>query len=474
LDGNMKKRENISSKKAYVKRIDIVILSTVFLMLIFLLIGLWAGSNSYKSKRLAMIQDTMDVLADNQRVQFENYINKNIEILQGLVTFPEIYKMDIKKQYDFIKGRSQKLGFHHIFVMNTEGIGFYVETGEHKDQKAEPFFQNIMENDIYVTEPFYGDESPIMTICVSIYDKSDNKVGVLCGAIELEQIAVLFSENRMIQSGKSFLVNREGHYMTAEDMQKVQEQVSVYEETNSDFDLIQKAFDEKKDQSGRIIQNGAEYQANVSYLENYDWVIVQCIETDEIFKDIRYIDFWKYISLAIVVIISLCVTRIVIYWHKSERRSETDVLTGCRSRASMEKLLEWLEKEKQYDVTIIYMDLNKFKQINDTYGHDKGDDILCIFSAVLMEVFGEYGYVGRIGGDEFIVVLLNTPEQYVAQMCELVEERLKEKSKELEFAQIISTSFGFATRTKGSRESLDDIISKADEKMYQNKQERRS
>lgn len=257
-------------------------------------------------------------------------------------------------------------------------------------------------------------------------------------------------------------------------MQQVYEKLSIYDKQNSDYSLVQAAFDEKTNQSGIIIQSGTEYQAYVAYLENYDWVILHCIETEEIFEDLGYIDFWKYASLVIVIIILLCVIRIAVYWYKSEKKGETDALTGCRNRASMEKLLEWLDKEKQNDVTIIYLDLNKFKEVNDTYGHDKGDAILCIFSAVLMEVFGEFGFVGRLGGDEFVVVLQNTPEEYVIQMCNQVEERLKEKSKDLEFGHIISTSYGYATRKKGSKESLDHVITKADEKMYRNKKDRRT
>ena len=58
---NTKKRKQISSKKTYITKIDIAILSIVFVMLVVLLIGLWAGTDEYKSKQLLMIQDTMEV-----------------------------------------------------------------------------------------------------------------------------------------------------------------------------------------------------------------------------------------------------------------------------------------------------------------------------------------------------------------------------------------------------------------------------
>lgn len=467
---NTKKKKQISSKKTYIKPFDIALLSMVFAMLIVLIIGLWVGTNDYKSKQIMTTQDTMDILGDNLRIQFENYIAQKVDTLQGFTTFPDIYEMDRERQSYFIKGRSQELGFHHLFVMSADGYGFYIESNERKYQKDEPFFKNVMENEVFVTEPFYGQDATTLTVCVSIYDETHTKVGSLCGAFELKELQDMFEQNRMIQNGKCYLVNRQGRYIAMENMQEVYEKMSIFTKDNSDFSLVRTCFYDKADQQGKIMQEGIEYQANVSYLQTYNWAIIQCIETEEIFKDLRYIDFWKYASLVIVAFIILGLSRITIYWHNSERRSETDVLTGCRSRASMEKLLGWLNKEKQCDVTIIYFDLNNFKQLNDTYGHDKGDDILCIFSSVLMEVFGESNYVGRLGGDEFIVVLQNTPEDNILQMCDQVATRLKDESKDLEFGHIVSTAYGYATRKRGSNESLDNIITKADEKMYKNKQ----
>lgn len=466
-----KKAKQLSNKKTYIKTIDIALLSMIFTLLIALIIGMWVGTTNYKSKQLLTAQDTMDILADNLRMQFENYITQKADTLKGFTSFPEIYEMDREKQRAFIKGRSQELGFHHLFIMSADGHGFYIETDEVKYQKDEPFFKDVMENEIFVTEPFYGADATTLTVCVSIYNKSNEKVGALCGALELKELQDMFEQNRMIQNGKSFLVNRQGRYIAVENMQEIYEKMSIYNKDNSDFSLVRACFNHKADQQGKIIQEGVEYLSNVSYLQSYNWAIVQCIETDTIFEDIRYIDFWKYGSLLMVACIFLGLIRITIYWHKSERRSETDALTGCRSRASMEKLLKILNKETENDVTIIYFDLNHFKQLNDTYGHDKGDSILCIFSKVLMDVFGESSYVGRIGGDEFIVVLQNALEHDIIQMCNQITLKLQEQSNDLEFGHIVSTAYGYATRKRGSSQSLDDVLTKADEEMYKNKRQ---
>ena len=123
----MRKKKVISNKISYIKPIDGCILIAVFLMFLVLIAGVSFGTNRYKSNQVLLVHDSMDILADNQRVQFEQYIDNKVDLLQGLVTFPEIYEMDTVKQGEFIKGRSKALGFHHLFIMKADGMAYYVE-----------------------------------------------------------------------------------------------------------------------------------------------------------------------------------------------------------------------------------------------------------------------------------------------------------------------------------------------------------
>ncbi len=415
---------------------------------------------------MQLVQDSMDIIADNQRLQFEQYIGNKIDILQGLVLFPDIYEMDTMKQKRFIKNRSKALGFHHLFVMQKDGMAYYIEEDLCRNQRDEPFYDDVMDHDIYVTEPFYGTGQTIMTISVSIYDKEKQKVGALCGAVDLHEIQEVFQENKMFLNGRNYLINRAGNYVVAENMAKVHNQVSVYLQSNTDAFLIKKAFEERKDQKGTLLLEGIEYEANITYLDGFDWIIVQCVMREKIFDSLRYIDAWRYSSLFIMALIIFCVIRIVVYWRRSDKKINTDTLTGCNSRAAMQYILEYLNMTENYDVCVIYLDLNKFKYVNDTYGHDAGDKILRIFGETLMEVFGALGYVGRIGGDEFMVILLDKKEEEILALCQLVQESLAKKSNILDFAYTIETSYGYAIRRRGSMEDIDDIVAKADERMY--------
>lgn len=469
----MTKQENVKHKIQYIKKIDAIILSVVFVMFIVLIIGLWVTTQHYKDKQLYQIQDSMDIISDNQKTQFEDYIADKVKRLQGIATFQEISGMNADKQSKFLKGRSDEFGFHHIFIMDLEGNGYYFDEGVTRNQKDEPFFKNVMNNHTYITEPFYGQYEAYMTVCVSIFSPSGDKVGALCGAVELNTMRNVFVETRTVIDGEMFLVNRDGAYVAADDMQLVYNKVCIFDEERSDYSLVETAFETKADKTGIIIRGGKEYQADITYLKNYDWAIVQCIETEVIYEDLENIDIWMNFSIIIVFIILLCVARIAIYWRRSEKRINTDTLTGCYSRLAMENLIEKLERDRHHQITVVYMDLNKFKLINDTYGHDMGDTVLCVFSKVLMEVFAKKGNVGRMGGDEFMIVLLNVSEQELLSYCDRTAGRLREESDKLKLSYVISTSYGYASRAKGSDEPLSNIINMADERMYRYKEEHR-
>ena len=120
----MSKKNKIGYKIQYIKKIDAVILGIVFIMFIVLIGGVWISTENNKEQQLLLIQDTMDILSDNQKTQFENYISEKVERLQGFATFREINGMDHQVQSKFLKDRSDKFGFHHIFIID-KNLGGY-------------------------------------------------------------------------------------------------------------------------------------------------------------------------------------------------------------------------------------------------------------------------------------------------------------------------------------------------------------
>ena len=147
----------------------------------------------------------------------------------------------------------------------------------------------------------------------------------------------------------------------------------------------------------------------------------------------------------------------------------TDPLTGLANRARCEQVMDVLSQEHaQY--TIISLDLNKLKQVNDTLGHHEGDRLLSGFATILSDCFLDANLVGRMGGDEFIVILteeraLNTTRR----IHELYSMIGYWNHKEQVFQY--SASYGYAYSYEVPSGSAQEVYMLADSRMYEMKRE---
>lgn len=159
-----------------------------------------------------------------------------------------------------------------------------------------------------------------------------------------------------------------------------------------------------------------------------------------------------------------------------EEASNTDSLTGIYNRKKFEEYaLVTLNDSKRYnhDFSLILIDLNKFKPINDTYGHDVGDEVLIFFARSILQNIRETDYLFRVGGDEFVLLLNNTTSQeaqVIVNKIKLYFQGFKFKHNFLEIE--ISASFGIAQFNQDG-DTIDDLLKIADQKMYQNKNQQK-
>lgn len=148
--------------------------------------------------------------------------------------------------------------------------------------------------------------------------------------------------------------------------------------------------------------------------------------------------------------------------------SYIDALTQLNNRRSFENLLKKFD-ESNKDYGIIYLDLNHFKEINDTYGHDAGDQVLISASRRMSSCVREDVY--RLGGDEFAIIV---PDNVSEAAYERIAERIRDSmSRPLYLADDkvtlnMTTSIGYARKGVDGSTS-EEVIEKADERMYQNK-----
>ena len=154
-----------------------------------------------------------------------------------------------------------------------------------------------------------------------------------------------------------------------------------------------------------------------------------------------------------------------------------DDLTGLYNRRGFSDLGEQhlkLANRSGRGVTMVYLDLDRFKTINDSLGHHVGDRALLKVADILKATFRRSDIIARLGGDEFGVLALEASHE----SSELLIERLRESVVEFNQASPepyqLSVSIGMARHEDDMRIRLDDLVAEADNAMYQEKHGKRS
>lgn len=158
-----------------------------------------------------------------------------------------------------------------------------------------------------------------------------------------------------------------------------------------------------------------------------------------------------------------------------EKFSMTDALTGLYNRRGLEELAngEWSDaREAGYCVSILMMDIDDFKDYNDTYGHQLGDRLLKTIGDILTSyIGGNVGIAARFGGEEFIVVLPCTSTESAVSMANRIREDVEKTKIETEEGNItgVTISIGIHTAWPRSGDKMESAIEEADSKLYEAK-----
>lgn len=149
--------------------------------------------------------------------------------------------------------------------------------------------------------------------------------------------------------------------------------------------------------------------------------------------------------------------RVVELLYAVYQSSIHDGLTGVYNRNYIIHYVQQLVKNRQG--AVIFCDIDNFKRLNDTQGHQTGDAALKAVASILMDVVDGHGKVGRYGGEEMIAVL-EDPSAKVAKVAEQIRRRVEKES-------IVTVSVGYSRYRQGI--SAHELLKQADEAMYVSK-----
>ena len=159
--------------------------------------------------------------------------------------------------------------------------------------------------------------------------------------------------------------------------------------------------------------------------------------------------------------------------EQTETLARTDFLTGMNNRRSFYDLCETqfrLARRHGQDLAVILFDIDQFKTINDAHGHAVGDEVLKNLSRIVVETCRESDVAGRVGGEEFAILLPQTKAENAHELAERLREQMERSVLHLDREEVkFTASFGVA-QIFPACESLEALVAAADGAMYEAKQ----
>lgn len=175
-----------------------------------------------------------------------------------------------------------------------------------------------------------------------------------------------------------------------------------------------------------------------------------------------YLTIWN--SVAIAVIIN--------YIFIIHSQTKLDPLTGLGNRLAYNEYLTSLHGKNNIILSVVNIDLDNFKNINDRWGHHEGDNVLRAFARQLKEVFEGKGVSIRWGGDEFVILLNENRKEVIEKHLATFIDKIAEYNERSAMPYRINFSYGM-TIFDNTYQSINELIQHSDQLMYQAKQSKR-
>jgi len=184
---------------------------------------------------------------------------------------------------------------------------------------------------------------------------------------------------------------------------------------------------------------------------------------DESLTSIPLQPSWNYETNELAKTIALAFSRMKQKTDELSQEAKTDPLTGLTNRRTMLEITSlWEEKGVSYAFAML--DLDRFKLVNDTYGHQLGDEVLKFLAEVMMEEKRDQDICCRYGGEEFTILLPDTTEQEAYIVAERIRARMERSISPI--GRPVTLSIGISSNAEGSDDEMETLMKKADEALY--------
>lgn len=381
---------------------------------------------------------------------------------------------DVSKIAHYLQTFREKYHLFSTFLVSQKTLHYYtsdglLETISLKNKHNSWYFDFIKFADNHEINLDFNSKiskHKMLFINYKIYDNSNTLIGVTGVALEMSKIDTLLSHFKNDYHLDVAFFNEDG-LQVLPNVDNISIDKIPYLKPHKDKII------NKKLQTFSYIHNDEEYLVKTKFIDNlnlYLTVTAKISDFTSSTKDMLFINILS--SLIMTLIISYILYAIIrVYSRRLEHLSTHDTLTQLSNRRDFESKFEKLlsqQKRVQKDICILFLDIDNFKNINDTHGHIVGDHILKRLANILEKNFRESDIVARWGGEEFAIVMYATSIYDANIISDTLRTKIESDTELYELCgDVVTVSIGL-TKVQ-SADTLDSVIARVDEAMYQSK-----
>lgn len=387
---------------------------------------------------------------------------------------------------------AENIDFDRTALIEPDGTAHY-DNGAIKNVAQRRYFRVAMKGQATLSDPLDSsvDQETRVILCVPVRCNG-RIIGVLGGSYNMTTLSQMLFNDVFDDAGYTLIVTKEG------DIIAYNGEPSYYKITYGDnfFDFykdrtllsknslvnVKEDFSAGKDGVIKIrTDSNKKSDQYIAYtrLGMNDWIICYVIPVVNAQYSYSFIKSYESIFLSVFCILALLLVFYIIHSnHQTNqellRSAQTDGLTGTfNKRATESHINDILEHTPQEKGAFIILDVDKFKEVNDHYGHAVGDTVLSELGQTLRAHFRENDIVGRIGGDEFVIYMRKTDSREgTASRIQTLLETVKGLSFEEMNGNHITLSIGVAFAPEHGNNYM-DLYKNADTALYEAKQQGR-
>lgn len=397
-----------------------------------------------------------------------------------------------------IRAMQENSDFERVSIIDAEGNSHYDE-GSVKNVAHRRYYKEGMAGKRTLSDPLESsiDGQTRVVVGVPIFENGDREqkvIGILAASYDMTALSRMLFEDIYGGEGISMILTRKGEVISYDSGNAVAEGAmdaignnlfgKYKSEIQSDFDAGKVVDDFRLEKSGCSELNTGKNVWYMAYapLSYNGWMVCYAIPAKSARSSYQFINQYEFV-LCLVLVLAVMILIISIMRKVKQRQqvlieyANTDALTGLSNKDKTKYEIEqWLDKPEEHRGLQVFliMDIDYFKDINDTCGHITGDLVLQKFGSFVQEQFRTGDVMGRIGGDEFVVFMKNVDSENTirAKVTEFAEKFHELQIEELK-GRTLTTSIGIAYAPDHGVTYI-DLYKHADMALYETKRNGRN